>query len=212
MLADEYGYQVSPGPAGGFPGLAERLEREVRGNRTMGLTGIALWALFPASMAVRKAFPDTPHITYVNIVTLAVGLVLGSFCLVAWHLYARQRALLAVARAHPFQVWPCQLEQTADRKRVMLLLTPDGGVARELKAEIPDDVWKNTPDGRGVFWIAGDLRFTCLAATPGARTTWRAEGTPHAAPSTTSARGRLRPVEDELLRAATQSLLGNWGL
>ena len=206
MLADEYGYQVSRRPAAAWVGA--RLRRSRKTCLRMALFGTGLLALL-VTMVCLVAASAWPFGTNAAIVVAAAGLVFGSFFgLGGWLMYANDAAQLRIAAAHPFQAWPCQLERTADGKRLILLLAPDGRVVRELESTVPEQIWLSMRDGRGMLWIAGDLRMECLVATPGAQPTWRAEGRPYGMSSGARGSGGLRAVEDELLRTVAGETFG----
>ncbi|MFK4271105.1 hypothetical protein [Streptomyces milbemycinicus] len=205
MLADEYGYQVSRGTAATYPGVYERLRREKNLARNCLLFAVVMVAV--AVAAVQWLVPvslDAGVVAATAAGTLALFFGLGGAIGLAV-----TGSKLALARSHPFQAWPCQLEETKDHQRLILLLAPDGSVARELDSAVPDTVWRGTSDGRGVLWIAGDLRSQCLVSTPEAKELWRAKGRPYGA-SPVAGGGRLRAVEDELLRSATQEAFSAW--
>ncbi|PJN39001.1 hypothetical protein CG747_20900 [Streptomyces sp. CB02959] len=209
MLADEYGYQVSSQPAAQYfpPGRMEWMRHEQRVWR--GASWVAgLLAVVGVTVLLTVWIPGglaTPG--------WAVMLCTGALCSVplAWGIastaYARSEPIVNVAQEHPFQSWPCQLEQTGSGDRLLLLLRPDGGVARVLSSAVPDGVWHSMADGRGVLWIAGDLRLGCVAATPGAEQVWAASGVPYGFDASRPGAG---PVEDELLRAVTHEVFDDW--
>ncbi|NEC50005.1 hypothetical protein G3I18_15690 [Actinospica acidiphila] len=58
-------------------------------------------------------------------------------------------------------------------ERRLMLLAPDKSVAAVFRAQVPQHVWMGMTDGRGVLWIAGDLRFPAVAAVPGGDPLWR---------------------------------------
>ncbi|MEV5545524.1 hypothetical protein AB0L35_05185 [Streptomyces sp. NPDC052309] len=207
MLANEYGYQVSRRRAESWVG--ERLRHSRKVYLRLALLGTALLASVVAVVFLSAA-SAWPLGTTAAIVIGAGGFVFGGFFgLGGWLAYANDAALVRIAAAHPFQAWPCQLERTADGKRLILLLAPDGQVARELESSVPEEIWLRMRDGRGALWIAGDLRMDCLVATPGAEHVWRAKGRPYgASPGAGRSGGGLRAVEDELLRAVAGETFG----
>ncbi|MGP4090276.1 hypothetical protein [Streptomyces sp. KR55] len=207
MLANEYGYQVSSRRAASW--LHERLRSSRDTYLRLALFGTVLLAAFVAVVCLCAA-SAWPFGSLAAIVIAAGGFVLGGFFGVGgWLAYANDAALLRISAQHPFQAWPCQLERTADGKRLILLLAPNGDVVRELESSVPDHVWQRMPDGRGMLWIAGDLRMECLVATPGAGDVWRAKGRPYGASSGAGrSAGRLRAVEDELLRTVAGETFG----
>ncbi|WP_149824939.1 hypothetical protein [Streptomyces tailanensis] len=143
-------------------------------------------------MAVWQATDGYGGLTWV-LVVCAGGGTLGLFFLAGGlAMLSQMGPLLEVARAHPLQAWPCQLERVPGGGRVLLLLAPDGSVARELNSDVPDEVWFRMTDGRGMLWIAGDLRFTCLVAAPGGRPCGAARAPPTAARDASRARACAR--------------------
>ncbi|MFJ9601241.1 hypothetical protein [Streptomyces althioticus] len=58
-------------------------------------------------------------------------------------------------------------------ERRLMLVAPDKSVAAVFRAQVPQHVWMGMTDGRGVLWIAGDLRFPAVAAVPGGDPLWR---------------------------------------
>jgi hypothetical protein len=96
------------------------------------------------------------------------------------------KRLLRVLENNRWQVWPCRLEETPEKsaERRVLLLAPDKSVAASFRGNVPADVWLGMADGRGVLWIAGDLRFPGVAALPGGGSLWaiKPEGPQQRAP------------------------------
>ncbi|MFC0601092.1 hypothetical protein [Streptomyces palmae] len=209
MLANEYGYQVSPRPAADyFPaGYTQRLWKErQRWHRAQNMAGFSgfVGGVMLLVVVIPEGFSRAPGWT---IAVSLVGILGVPLSLAAVPTYSSDSEVILNVADQPFQVWPCQLEQAADGGRMVLLLRPDGGVARELLSPVPDDVWHGMVDGRGILWIAGDLRFGCIVATPGAVRVWAAHGAPYGSRASRSGGGR---VEEELLRTAVQETFDNW--
>jgi hypothetical protein len=204
MLAEEYGYQVSDRPAAEFPGVMDLLRRSQRVSLRLRASG----AVALACLAVLWMFPET------HIVLFGIAFLFGPYILLIFWIMITDAGwpgaaeLMGLARQHPFQAWPCQAEEDPKRGKRLLLLAPDGSVAREIRMKMPDSAWQEMTDGRGVLWIAGDLRFNCLIATPGADRVWGSKPLPPEARSSRSS--RLNAVEDELLRTATQETFRYW--
>lgn len=115
---------------------------------------------------------------------------------------------------HPWQVWPCRLEDATEAEAAVarpaialfdpagrratpapkftrvLLLAPDGSVARSYVAHLPGEVWHGMVDGMGAVWVCGDLRFRVVLATPGADLCW--PGAPIPEPP------RQRPTQNDV--------------
>lgn len=207
MLAEEYGYQVSDRRAADFPGVMDLLRRSMRVTLRRGASGAVALACLVASWIL---FPDA------HIILFAIAFLFGPFIIaIFWIMisdagWPTAAELMQIAQQHPFQAWPCQAEEDPKRwnSKRLLLLAPDGSVAREIRTKMPDSAWREMTDGRGVLWIAGDLRFNCLIATPGADKVWGSRPLPPEAHSSRSS--RLNAVEDELLRTATQEAFRYW--
>ncbi|WP_335932075.1 hypothetical protein [Streptomyces sp. PTD5-9] len=135
---------------------------------------------------------------------------------------------------HPWQVWPCRLEEategeadvarpaialldSAGRRAIngprftrVLLLAPDGSVARSYVAYLPGEVWHGMVDGMGAVWVCGDLRFRVVLATPGADVCWL--GAPIPEPprqrATQNDVGVIADIAREAGRAAVSYWLG----
>ncbi|MFD7498966.1 hypothetical protein ACFV8T_42975 [Streptomyces sp. NPDC059832] len=172
----------------------------LRGNLRAGLSGIEDVADLLRGLAPElEARPNTHACHHrCGLFFLAGGLALLS----------QMWLLPEAARAHPLQAWPSQMERVPSGGRAVLLLAPDGSVARELKSDVPDEVWFEMIDGRGMLWIAGDLRFNCLVAAPGGRTVWRGKGTPYG--SLRQSGSGLRPLDEEFVRVVTQQAFDSW--
>ncbi|BFO17940.1 hypothetical protein SHKM778_43280 [Streptomyces sp. KM77-8] len=213
MLADQYGYQVSRRAAASWVGARLRGSRQT--SLRVALSGVGLLALLATevSLLAASAWPfGTNAAIFVAVPLLMLGVILAA---AGWVQCAEVTKGLRIASAHPFQAWPCQLERTADGKRLILLLAPDGTVVREMESVVPERVWRSLSDGRGVLWIAGDLRMECLVATPSsAEETWLAEVRPYGVSSGAGrSGGGTRAVEDEILRTVAgetfRGFLGN---
>ncbi|MDX3233687.1 hypothetical protein [Streptomyces sp. ME19-01-6] len=128
VLADEYGYQVPRGTAATYPGVYEQLRRGRDIARAFLLFAVAM---VPAAVGSVKWLVPVSLDAGVVVAGLAGTLAFFSGLGGAVGL-AVTAPKLDLARRHPFQAWPCQLEQTKDRRRLILLLAPDGaaGVRR----------------------------------------------------------------------------------
>ncbi|WP_326692109.1 hypothetical protein OIE63_36510 [Streptomyces sp. NBC_01795] len=206
MLAEEYGYQVSAGRAADIPGVMDILRSSQRRSRQRRVSGVVVLACFGALWV----FPATHLILFAVAFLFSPIVITVLWVMISDAGWPNTTELMRLAQQHPFQAWPCQVEE--DRKgwnsKRIQLLAPDGSVAREFRTKMPDRAWQGMTDGRGVLWIAGDLRFSCLVAVPGAGNVWGSRPMPHAPQPSRSS--RLNAVEDELIRAATQEAFRGW--
>ncbi|WP_405940622.1 hypothetical protein [Streptomyces sp. NBC_00207] len=168
VLAEEFGYAVSPGPAGRVPGVREKIAEGDRHWRKLRRSNAVCAALLAAGVC-GALFSSVLGVAVVAAV--AVGLCVG---VAAWpsELPARRREAMEMVRRRPWQVWPCRLEPlgsdasspmvTAD----VLLLAPDRTVAAALRGLMPRPDWLAMTDGRGLLWFCGDLRVGGWVARP----------------------------------------------
>ncbi|MGA5548314.1 hypothetical protein [Streptomyces pseudogriseolus] len=168
MLAEEYGYQVSPRPAIDTPGVETQLQKFHRSRRRRGL-----WASFAVLLLTSGILYAFFHDT-VYTLPLAFSLLFppaAVYLSVAREPVLRRRRTLESNR---WQVWPCLVEEieTSAFERRVVLLAPDKSAAATFRGTMPEDVWLGMTDGRGVLWIAGDLRFPGVAALPGGAPLW----------------------------------------
>ncbi|MFI8201944.1 hypothetical protein [Streptomyces sp. NPDC085937] len=168
MLAEEYGYQVSPRPAAETPGVRAQVGQD-RKNTLSGMW--QLTAFFLVLSAVLSAvMQDLWPLLMPAVWTLLI--VPPSYI---WLVRKEPAQMMRVLETSRWQVWPCRIEKikgTAIARR-LLLLAPDKSVAAMFEGAVPHDVWLSMTDGRGVLWIAGDLRFPAVAAVPGGEPLWR---------------------------------------
>ncbi|WP_436772667.1 hypothetical protein [Yinghuangia sp. YIM S09857] len=141
-----------------------------------------------------------------------------------------------VIEEHPWQVWPCRVEKANPEKTIhhrfvmrsaeradmrvlatsvfvrVMLLAPDGSVARRYASRIPDDVWRGFTDGLGALWICGDLRFEIILATPGAQDCWPGTLLPELTTRPTLAREHRENADDigVIAREAGSWALSQW--
>ncbi len=166
MLAEEYGYQVSPRPAVDTPGVRAQVERigRITSRRILWAAPLMLLLAFAVS-----AVSDTGLFPFV------AGPIVAGFAL-GWVLTAKlaPKRMSRILENNRWQVWPCRLEEVPGKsfERRVLLLAPDKSVAASFRGNVPNDVWLGMADGRGVLWFAGDLRFPAVAALPGGAPLW----------------------------------------
>jgi hypothetical protein len=167
MLAEEYGYQVSPRPAADTPGVRAQVERIRRvASRRVLWTALVMLVIGLVLSAVLRM--------YVPLLAVAVATACG--LVPAWMSTAKRtpKRLLRLLETNRWQVWPCRLEEIPEKmsERRVVLLAPDKSVAASFRGIVPAGVWLGMADGRGVLRIAGDLRFPAVAALPGGAALW----------------------------------------
>ncbi|MFD9874584.1 hypothetical protein [[Kitasatospora] papulosa] len=216
-MAEEFGYQVSPGPASAMTPtvgavVSEELDKakSEKSEIPLGLTGTALMI---AVLLNPLWYQDDPSLIGV-LLPLALS-ILG----VIWSVHEDTRIKgnvqamerkAAVALASPWQAWPCRLEELPGGKgKGMMLLGPDTTVVCTFSSPVPESVWVGTPDGRGVFWFAGDLRFGGLMSVPGGNPLWWANPVP--IPTTLAPAGRRQEtLEEAVIHQAVGFAFEEW--
>ncbi|MCX5231353.1 hypothetical protein ABZY16_26685 [Streptomyces sp. NPDC006553] len=205
MMAEEFGYQLSPRPAsvmtptvGAVVGAELDKVKNEKPEMPLGFAGTALAV---AVFLNPLWYQDDPPLVAV-LLPLALT-ILGAIWSV--HDYVKHKENVqamerkaAVALTSPWQVWPCRLEELPGWKgKGMMLLGPDTTVVCTFSSPVPESVWVGTPDGRGVFWFAGDLRFGGLMSVPGGSPLWWAHPVP--TPPTLAPTGRRQEVFEEAI-------------
>ncbi|MDT0610407.1 hypothetical protein [Streptomyces lancefieldiae] len=115
----------------------------------------------------------------------------------------------------PWQVWPCRMEALPDKAAVhrVLMLGPDGTVAREMWSRVPVRIWVGRTDGLGLLWFCGDLRFGGVFAEPGGSPVWRAEppapGRELGAAVPAASRDDESSIVADLAQQAARTVFGN---
>ncbi|WP_329592141.1 hypothetical protein OG195_27325 [Streptomyces sp. NBC_01362] len=215
MLAEEFGYQVTSRPAAELtetvrPETEQALQaaKAALANVSMGVTGPAFFFIVWFIIAGLR---DSPTPFFIGV----LGVILAIF----WNVVVASPERTAIVEleekipavlASPWQAWPCRVEAIAgDQAKRLLLLDPDGGVAREFRSAIPDTVWIGMTDGRALIWFAGDMRFGGLASLPGGSPIWWVS-TPKATSQPTPSGPRQRLIEEELTRQAVTYAFGEW--
>ncbi|MEU2132683.1 hypothetical protein [Streptomyces sp. NPDC018352] len=114
------------------------------------------------------------------------------------------------ALSSPWQVWPCRVEEAAIKgAKLLILLGPDGAVARAFVSNMPDEAWISMTDGRGLVWFAGDMRFGGIAALPGGSPIWWAHS-PQANATLTASSNHQQRIEEEFTRQAISYVFSEW--
>ncbi|WP_326674843.1 hypothetical protein [Streptomyces sp. NBC_01237] len=215
MMAEEFGYQVSPRPASemtptvGAVVNAELDRAKSEQNQIPPVLAIpcALVAIFAALLT-----NDAPLIGRLLLPAIGIAMWTSSVRdenkIKANKQAAERRA--AVALSSPWQAWPCRLEELpGGQGKGMMLLAPDKAVACTFSSPVPESIWVGTPDGRGVFWFAGDLRFGGLMSAPGGSPLWWAHPVP--TPQTVAPTGRRQEaLEGAVIDEAVGFAFDEW--
>lgn len=211
MLAEEYGYQLSPQAAEVMtPGLGPEVDRalaEATRAKSIGDTiGCGCFAVvFVCGVLIGLATGDDwglPVVISIIVGALAYGAATNRRDA---ELRERKQIAASVRGAH-WQVWPCRAEEVPQQPlKRLLLLAPDQSVAREFRCALPEDVWLGMTDGRGLVWFVGDLRFGGVVALPGGSPLWWAR-VPKVTSSPSTSTGTERLIEEELTRRAISFL------
>ncbi|WKD30761.1 hypothetical protein [Streptomyces xanthophaeus] len=148
MLAEEYGYAISPRPAAQVPGVARKaqnaLEPGYASRIAQGLAGgivvtVALTVIFHMPFAVAGASG-----------------VIGFIGVWPTELAARRKHALKTLEHEPWQVWPCRLDGEAGPDNQALvgarvqLLAPDRTPVAAFRGAMSCEDWLSVRDGRGV--------------------------------------------------------------
>ncbi|MFF4647380.1 hypothetical protein [Streptomyces sp. NPDC001389] len=173
MLAEEFGYQISPGPANRVPGIEAKISagmEQRRANRGCIAVAWALFAVMAATVPCLALLGD--ELAVAVGVLLALGLCVGAFAWSAQEDKPFHRDADEMIRNRPWQVWPCRLSEARDSAypalvvATVLLLAPDHSVAAAMQGLMRRSDWLSVVDGRGLIWFCGDLRVGGWAALP----------------------------------------------
>lgn len=218
MLAEEFGYQLSPRPASAMTPtvgavVSEELDRAKNAKPDIhpGLAG----ALLAASILALLLPMNVDNVSPIpGLFALVMGILM---VIVSVHEDTKIKGNLrtmerraAVALASPWQAWPCRLEELpGGNGKGMMLLGPDTTVVCTFSSPVPESVWVGTPDGRGVFWFAGDVRFGGLMSVPGGDPLWWAHPVP--TPTTLAPAGRRQEtLEEAVIHQAVGFAFEEW--
>lgn len=215
MMAEEFGYQVSPRPASEMTPTVgavvnaelDRAKNEENQTPPGCAIPVALMALLVALF--NNDFPPIGRLLFAAAaITMWIWSVRDEKKLEANKQAAERKA--AVALSSPWQVWPCRLEELpGGQGKGMMLLAPDKTVACTFSSPVPESIWVGTPDGRGVFWFAGDLRFGGLMSVPGGSPLWWAHPIP--TPPTVAPTGRRQEaLEGAVIDEAVGFAFDEW--
>jgi hypothetical protein len=199
MLAEEFGYAVSPVPAARVtPGLLDVIGRAHRRRRRFrcGAAAVTGAAVLGGAAALGMNVLYLAPAAVLCVVLLTLGTV------------ATGREIANTVRVRPWQVWPARITEIPGRAfvRRLSLLAPDRTVAAAFTGAVPPDVWEAMTDGHGLVWFAGDLRFGGVVTLPGSTRYW----TVKPAPPEPAKPARAGPsLEDELIREAGKAAVWN---
>ncbi|WAL65887.1 hypothetical protein ORV05_34370 [Amycolatopsis cynarae] len=218
MLAEEFGYQISPRPAVEMtPAVQDMVDQRIAASRKdpdqvkKNVGNGCFWVLLVATVVIALS-AQAGWILPVGIAVSALA-AFGFGQAVADGKKAENQAVVRMmepVRRGPWQAWPGRLEEISGQpQRRLLLLAPDGTVAREFRCLVPDAGWTGLTDGRGLIWFVGDLRFGGLAALPGGEPMWWT-GPPVADPKPPSQSAVGKAVEEELAREAVKYVFDKW--
>lgn len=216
MLAEEFGYQVTSQPAAELtPAVRPATEQALNSEKQISSGCSKGCAIFAAVFFITFYIISLNSTSRAPIVIGIVGTILAMvlYCILARSQEASIAELeekIPAVLASPWQVWPCRVEAIAgSQARRLLLLDPNGDVAREFHSVMPDEVWIGMTDGRALIWFAGDMRFGGLVSLPGGNPIWWVyipKVTSQPAPSGP----RQRLIEEELTRQAIAYVFDEW--
>ena len=217
VLAEDFGYQLSPKPASA---MTPRIQREVdkareetaaKAARSKSGENVVFGIVFTGSIVIALA-ARTPWVFFVG---LFGSLLLSSAVGQSWATSAKAageklQELTTPVLGGRWQTWPCRMEAVAGlpRRRV-LLLDPEGAVAVQFLSAVPEKTWLGMTDGRGLVWFVGDMRFGGMMALPGGDPVWWT-GAPVVSQTPPQSSGVQRVVEEELARQAVKFAFDKW--
>ncbi|MGW5429291.1 hypothetical protein ACWET9_19095 [Streptomyces sp. NPDC004059] len=215
MLAEEFGYQVSSRPAEEMtPSIRSAMDEALTATtkKRIGMAclgGYCFFIIFGTSLFLAALAKPT-----LKWAVACGGLLLGcaaySWITDSSKTNARElREAVTAATSSPWQVWPCRLEAVQGEEARRLLLAPDGSVASEFRSTVPGEVWTGMTDGRGLVWLAGDMRFGGIVSLPGGSPVWWAR-LPKTEPETNPSSDIQRRIEEELTRRAIGFVFDQW--
>ena len=212
MLAEDFGYQLSPKPAKAMtPKIQEEVDKALNdaANTTSRSSSRDGFAGFVVLLSVILAFALQE--LWIFLVGLALMAVLMMTTTKAKAAEGKLREMTTPVLAGRWQAWPCRMEAVVGQaRRRVLLLDPEGVAAVAFLSAVPDDAWLDMTDGRGLVWFVGDLRFGGIMALPGGSPIWWT-GTPVVSQKQTESSGGLHQVvEEELARQAVKFVFDKW--
>ncbi|MFF1422046.1 hypothetical protein [Streptomyces sp. NPDC058280] len=216
-MAEEFGYQLSPRPASAMTptvgtvvsaGLDKVKKEKPQLPLWLGITVLAV-GIFLNPLWYRDDPSPIAVLLYFALGIFGVIFSVHEDAEIKGNLLAMERKA-AAALASPWQAWPCRLEELPGGKgKSVMLLGPDAAVVCTFSSPVPESVWVGTPDGRGVFWFAGDLRFGGLMSVPGGRPLWWAHPVP--TPPTLAPSGRRQEaLEEAVIHQAVGFAFEEW--
>ncbi|MFF3090789.1 hypothetical protein ACFVRB_37950 [Streptomyces nojiriensis] len=210
MLAQEYGYAISPRPAAQVRGVARTAQNALEpGYASRIAQG------FAGGIVVAVVLTVIFHMPFV--VAGATG-VIGFIGLWPTELAARRKHALKTLEQEPWQVWPCRLDGEESRDNQALvgarvqLLAPDRTPVAAFRGAMSSEDWLSVRDGRGVVWFCGDLRvggWIALPARP-ASSLFRAVPAPDILDAGAPTTGALVGLEEAAVAVATSETVWAW--
>lgn len=220
MLAEDFGYQLSPRPA---KAMTPKIQDAVDKARKDAANAIgsaqdgsaAAVAIFFAGIILALIVQQPWIVAGSTVLALVIG---GAGASAAATAKAKAkvaeqkvREMVTPVLSGHWQAWPSRMEAVAgQQRRRVLLLDPKGGVAVTFLSAVPDAAWLSMTDGRGLVWFVGDLRFGGMMALPGGRPVWWTGAPVVSQKSPESSSGLSHVVEEELARQAVKFVFDKW--
>lgn len=210
MLAEEYGYAISPTPAAQVRGVARKAQNALEpGYASRIAQGLAGGIVVTVAMMV---------IFHMPFVLAGMSGAIGFAVVWPTELGARRKHALKTLEQEPWQVWPCRLEGEASSDNQALvgalvqLLAPDRTPVAAFRGSMSPEDWLSVRDGRGVVWFCGDLRvggWIALPARP-ASSLFRAVPAPDILGAGAPTTGALVGLEEAAIAMATNETVWAW--
>ncbi|WP_410587213.1 hypothetical protein [Amycolatopsis sp. lyj-23] len=220
MLAEDFGYQLSPKAAKAITAsietetnkaIKESEDATARAESSRKSAGNFWVGVFALSI--------TLALLVHNFWVFAIGLLLLTFSpgagkssvVAAKANEERVREMVAPVLAGRWQAWPCRMESIPGQTRRRIgLLDPEGAEAVRFVAAIPPEAWLSMTDGRGLVWFVGDMRFGGIMALPGGAPLWWTGSPLIDQKSPQPANGIQRTLEEELVKQAVKFAFDKW--
>ncbi|KAA9158060.1 hypothetical protein FPZ12_023425 [Amycolatopsis acidicola] len=221
VLAEDYGYQLSPQPAQAMtPKIREEVQKAIADTAVKGANSskAARGMVFTLVAVLSVSLAITTQFFWLLLIGFLVAWVLSdsagkSSAKTAKAAEERVRELTTPVLDGRWQAWPCRMEAVANTpQRRVLLLDPSGEAAVTFLSDVPGEAWLGLTDGRGLVWFVGDLRFGGMMALPGGDPLWwTGPPVPDPAPAPApSPSGGRKALEEELARQAVKFAFDAW--